>query len=518
MAAKNNIKAGNGSFDLKIEAEKLYADFPQMLEFYRFIDVTTQQVVAPTDASKKSTEKLLKEPVRPLETLDDFVRSDERLSEKVAMHQKYKMNAVVHASGIKAVLLYMQDDQTRYLGKDMPQIYEQTFNFDHESAHAINRYGSSFGNSSTVVRESFADCYASLRHWQRFGLDTGAVENLIIERLKYAMFKLGHNKNHDLEHFTSPALEYLLTLRDKIDIDVLTPEETVHIAIEAAKYAPHQAYIEHLKKELFDPAAGVDRQTKDFMLNVTRTIADVVFTTKMPDIFNWSSKILSRLLSNMKVEGEEWDNMREKLADKRALYDKDPALFGIPMNKRRIVKMQMEFNNAALILVDVERKFCDPAAGAFGTEETDSVAKKISQLVQEFQHAGQPVVFVHTSDKPEFHYIHPGKNDFVYKKKKESAWDTKYKDISRHIDSLLKHHGFTSLLIAGFNTSACVKETARDAQKHGFDVTVLTDLCANDKAPVPWTEAPEKVFNGLRERGVTCKTLSQYRTEVARHG
>lgn len=501
-------------FCLTAEVARLYQYFPKELEFVSFIDVVTQEVFAPSAGTRRHITKLLQEPVRPIVTLEDILRI-ETLSEKVAFHAQNKSNAAVRASGTHAILLYLKDDQQRYLGTTSPLIFEQAFNLDHETAHVISRYGDSY-NRSFIVRESFADCYAALRHWQRFGTETGAIENLSLERLKHAMFK------NDIEHFTSPALEQLIRMRNDFDLDKLSPAETVRIAIEAAKYAPHSVYIQHIEDVLFKPLKEIDRHGPDFIPRIAQKLSEIVLTTKTPDIFNWGSIVLSRLLNRAAFDSAEWQKTREELKRKRAEYEQAPALYGLPARKKKMANASTAFNRSALLLVDIERKYCDPLAGEYGTVETDAVTKKIKRATQSFRRSGGLVVFIHTSHTPQFHRVTPQENDILYKKKTESAWEKSDKDIQRHIDSLLRRHSVDSVLVAGFNASSCVKETAQDARKHGFDVITLTDLCANDKGLGSWHETAEESFKSMEKSGIRCVTFAQYRKNAQagdrRHG
>ena len=68
---------------------------------------------------------------------------------------------------------------------------------------------------------------------------------------------------------------------------------------------------------------------------------------------------------------------------------------------------------------------------------------------------------------------------------------------STELDALLRKRGVTHLLVCGLALDVCVKATALDAVKLGYDVTV--DLAAT-RAAVPSDEP--KVLEELRKAGV----------------
>lgn len=163
------------------------------------------------------------------------------------------------------------------------------------------------------------------------------------------------------------------------------------------------------------------------------------------------------------------------------------------------------FNGVALVLIDVERKYCDPAAQEFGTEKSEKIAERIGDLTRAFQAAGQRVFFVHMNDNPQFHHVSPTENDIVFHKKTYSAWATLFDDPKQHIDDILRQNNITHPIFVGFNSSRCLKLTTMDAQLYGFQSSVIEELCGYGN---PYTQDDHVgAMNALERRGVKVEKL-----------
>jgi len=135
----------------------------------------------------------------------------------------------------------------------------------------------------------------------------------------------------------------------------------------------------------------------------------------------------------------------------------------------------------ALVVQDVQREFCDPALPR-GTTATDQLAGRIESLVPLFRAAGLPVFVVQTKPamtigkfEGDFHRFQPHTNDTLVQKSGNSAV------ANGTLLELLREKGAEKVLVCGFNLSACIRETVFDLLAWDMPVTVLRDLCGNDK-------------------------------------
>ena len=136
----------------------------------------------------------------------------------------------------------------------------------------------------------------------------------------------------------------------------------------------------------------------------------------------------------------------------------------------------------ALLVIDVQREFCDPQLER-GNDETARVSEHIAELLPEFRKAGMPVYLVYNSrtlrkpaaHKIDFFKIEPDATDTLVRKKLDSAFE------GGDIHKILQAHGRKKLLMCGFNMTACVKRTATSAVNLGYDVELLTDISGSDK-------------------------------------
>lgn len=150
--------------------------------------------------------------------------------------------------------------------------------------------------------------------------------------------------------------------------------------------------------------------------------------------------------------------------------------------KRTTITVDKIPGDTALLVIDVQKEFCDPKKKR-GTMETDRIAKRIQSIIPAFREAGIPAYVIYFRKKNifskfrkiDFHHFSPEPSDMLVAKDKDSAFE------GSNIGELLKQHRRTKILACGFNLNACVYQTVRDAIRQGFDVSVLEDLVGNDK-------------------------------------
>jgi hypothetical protein len=146
----------------------------------------------------------------------------------------------------------------------------------------------------------------------------------------------------------------------------------------------------------------------------------------------------------------------------------------------------------AHLVIDAHRAFNDPAyEKGFGTEETLAAAGKVGSLCDAFRKASVPNYFVHLPRLYSPVRNHggfmpqPGEGDIKICKWRDSAFSSGF--IGRRLDRA----GLRTLVISGFNQSACVLFTAEGALKKGYKVWIVNDAVANDKRFV-WSEEKAK--------------------------
>lgn len=148
---------------------------------------------------------------------------------------------------------------------------------------------------------------------------------------------------------------------------------------------------------------------------------------------------------------------------------------------------------AALVLIDVQQAFDDPAWGARNNPEAEA---NVARLLAAWRAAAAPVVHVrHKSTsgdggsgrfqtgtpafdyKPEARPL-PGEHEFV--KSVNNAF------VGTELESLLRRLGTDAVVMAGLTTDHCVSTTARMAADLGFRTTVVSDATAtHDRGEFP---------------------------------
>lgn len=161
------------------------------------------------------------------------------------------------------------------------------------------------------------------------------------------------------------------------------------------------------------------------------------------------------------------------------------------------VKLDLAAGSAALLIIDVQKEFADPAQGR-GNTETRNVTKRINSLIPAFRAAGMPAYVVYFSDYEknpqdiDFYMFRPHPQDKLIAKDEDSAFK------GSNIKKILKHDKRKTLLACGFNLNACVFKTVMDARDNGFEVVLLRDLTGNDNDRTKTDEQIEK----MKKRGV----------------
>ncbi len=167
-------------------------------------------------------------------------------------------------------------------------------------------------------------------------------------------------------------------------------------------------------------------------------------------------------------------------------------------------------DRTALIVVDVQNDFADPA-GSLSVKGGEAVVEAVNDEIVRAVDAGSLVVFTqdwHPEHTPHFEtdggiwpvhcvsgswgaQLHPRLREVegaerlrkgVRGEDGYSAFSVRdVTDGGEHdtpLERLLRDRGVERLVVAGLATDYCVKETALDALRRGFDTTVLTGAVA----------------------------------------
>lgn len=138
--------------------------------------------------------------------------------------------------------------------------------------------------------------------------------------------------------------------------------------------------------------------------------------------------------------------------------------------------------NTALIVIDVQLAFDDPAWGERNNRDAES---KIALLLAAWRAAGMPVIHVHhrsRSPKGLFHAGRPGAEvkpeamplagEPVIFKEVNSSF------IGTSLETRLREAGIESVVLVGITTDHCVSTTTRMAGNLGFDTFIVSDATA----------------------------------------
>jgi nicotinamidase-related amidase len=146
-------------------------------------------------------------------------------------------------------------------------------------------------------------------------------------------------------------------------------------------------------------------------------------------------------------------------------------------------------DSAALLLIDVQRGFDDPA---WGTRNNPDCEANIARLLAHWQRRGGPVVFVRHNSVDRDSVLHPsqpgnafqpvikGDPDVVVTKEVNSAFLG-----TPQLEPWLRERGIQEIVVAGIQTNMCCETTARMGGNLGFDVAFVLDATHTFDLPDP---------------------------------
>ena len=191
--------------------------------------------------------------------------------------------------------------------------------------------------------------------------------------------------------------------------------------------------------------------------------------------------------------------------------------------------MKLNFQDAALILVDIQNDFCP--GGALAVNDGDRIVPTVNRLIPEF-----PLVISTQDWHPENHIsfkerggrwpphcvqdtrgaeLHSGlKTDTIahYFRKASSPDKDDYSEFAgkddrgRSLDDVLKIREVKRLYVVGLATDYCVLETVMDGIKYGYQVYAVIDAM---KAVNVNPDDGEKALQKMAENGAHLVTTDE---------
>lgn len=160
--------------------------------------------------------------------------------------------------------------------------------------------------------------------------------------------------------------------------------------------------------------------------------------------------------------------------------------------------MKSQFQESALILVDIQNDFCP--GGALGVSDGDQIVPAVNRLIPEFPlvistqdwHPANHISFKqqggpwppHCVQRTSGAELHPDlRTDTIahHFRKASSPEKDDYSEFEgkdargRSLDELLRSQGVNTLYVVGLATDYCVLETVLDGIKYGYEVHAVTD-------------------------------------------
>lgn len=205
---------------------------------------------------------------------------------------------------------------------------------DHEVAHLGIKDGSDgLGSDSPhrIIKESIADAYALLRHYQRSGIKNGCPDPVQDPVARAYSMIYG-----DTPHFTSFMQDEIQARKHMIDFERIQPQELQALAWRfAMKYAPPAAVV----KSLHGAFEAVKKGSGASIEERCKALAKLTLETSSYYSFRFGRSLLAPVLEDymsfngqqLLLRGEYWDEVRRKFKEKEFQFESQEILFNMPL-------------------------------------------------------------------------------------------------------------------------------------------------------------------------------------------
>ena len=267
-------------FDYLAAVINIYEKFPAAKERVHFYDLTARKFVEPDTQAAAEVQRYMQDP-------DDRMR----FMKHVETYRAEGNSAAAYGLPRgRCVLLTTSDRGINLLGRDIPAAQNIYFILDHELGHILAEHGGRGGYGRTM-HECVADSFAALRHIQRFGTATKAVEGLLLHR---AQRLVSLNGERHAEHFTSFTLEKVLETKAHVDIARLTPQQTLDLATRiAVTQTPNDLIVETTTAAFKSFKDALEKGQS----NALHKLAYTVLNTRDYGVFKWGAPVLRGYMS-----------------------------------------------------------------------------------------------------------------------------------------------------------------------------------------------------------------------------
>jgi hypothetical protein len=304
-------------FDLDREVMDFYRRHPEQKDTLFFLNVSTLPA-AITLGEGQNSQKIL-----------DLLMDNNDIETSVKTAIKDGTMSVPYADlGYNCIFMNTTKDHKglNILGHSTPWDVTDAFTFDHEIGHML---GHDDSENNPNMRESIADAYAVIRHFQRFGTDAASITNLIGLRAVEMIFVRTNG-----DHFTSAVVQQIFADKDKTDFAALTPAETVALARTYA--AAHTLHPVSLRR-ISDGFTSLQNREKLLdLMNIEGSgaafleLRDLVLTTAKALEFKWGATAIRTFLDAQVVSNgtylefppDQAERLRQKLDAREAEFRK----------------------------------------------------------------------------------------------------------------------------------------------------------------------------------------------------
>lgn len=300
------------------EVRKALKDYPQLQGRFMFINAPEDNAIVDVDHAALGVSD---------QKLQHIMGQVKQTAEKAGSSMATKLG-----HDALDVLVYTPLPFKMFTGKDQTPEMEAMAVFDHELGHLVVHGG--YFSQDPTLRETAADTFAVLRHIQRYGEESKAIEKAGWRRAFDFVI------SGDAGHFTMLTLDEVAKLKDTLDIKNMSPQQTADLASRLAlEHTPHADVTNSIAYE-FEAVRKTMQRTHSIEAGM-KTLAEIILDDKAD---YYAIKIGGRALlpflkgevrgadgQPYELKGAYWDSVREELNTKLDQMDKEGLLFGMPL-------------------------------------------------------------------------------------------------------------------------------------------------------------------------------------------
>lgn len=182
--------------------------------------------------------------------------------------------------------------------------------------------------------------------------------------------------------------------------------------------------------------------------------------------------------------------------------------FGVKRAEFRLIKPS-EF---AHVIIDAQRAYCDPTYKyRRGNAHTKRRCTTLARVTPLFRQTGARTAYVYFDNDLSKDFLNAGGGPYQLQVHRKDIKIPKNDDSAfkgSNIEDIINAHNLKGIIVSGFNTGACVKQTVIDGARAGVKVAVMRDAVGNDNYNSRDTASVKSQLEDMESAGAKITTYN----------